>query len=582
LKDPEVPLVITEGELKAACGCAHGIPVIGLGGVWNFQSARLGLALLPELAATVWEGRFVAICYDSDSNDGTKGDVQQAQYRLTRQLAARGARVHHVDLPPINGTKVGLDDYIVAQGVTAFEELIAQAEEMQYSEELHKLNDEVAYIRASQEMVELRTGIVMSADKFTNVAYRPRRYIERVGDKTTMKYAAKEWLEWPYRNEVHKLTYRPGNAQITDEREYNLWTPPPLIPVKGNVRPWLDMTDRLLEGLSPSNILWVRRWFAAPLQQPDRKLRSAVFLWGVQGAGKGLLGATMQRLYGEAYLLIKDEDIAGRFTYWAHRRQFIHIDEMEQSTKRELSTKLKSMITRDQVTIELKMVAPYTIPDRLVFFFNSNSGNGIYIDPGDDRRFFVHKVPEEKLSRRAADEYFDWLDNKGGAAAVLHYLMYELDMGDFNWNGDVPRTAAKDALDEANFSELEAICHRIAQDRALELSGRASELHLVTTKELLKLLDPDGKKKWTPNYLSTCLRRTGFKLTANGLNNVTVTTTSPGGQNIKATRERVWAICREPECEKLSAAKATEQYASEHNVIDPAKFSAENAKRKAN
>ena len=35
--DPAVPLVITEGEKKAAAAVANGIACIGLGGVWNFR-----------------------------------------------------------------------------------------------------------------------------------------------------------------------------------------------------------------------------------------------------------------------------------------------------------------------------------------------------------------------------------------------------------------------------------------------------------------------------------------------------------------------------------------------------------------
>ena len=31
LSDPHQPLCITEGEIKAACGCAHGITTLGLG-----------------------------------------------------------------------------------------------------------------------------------------------------------------------------------------------------------------------------------------------------------------------------------------------------------------------------------------------------------------------------------------------------------------------------------------------------------------------------------------------------------------------------------------------------------------------
>jgi hypothetical protein len=50
-RDPKRALVITEGELKAACAAKHGIPTAGLGGVWNFRAAVAGYAFLPSLEA---------------------------------------------------------------------------------------------------------------------------------------------------------------------------------------------------------------------------------------------------------------------------------------------------------------------------------------------------------------------------------------------------------------------------------------------------------------------------------------------------------------------------------------------------
>ena len=111
--DPARELCITEGELKAAAASLAGFPTVGLSGVDCFGSRRAGVGFLPELAAINYSGRKVVVAYDSDITD--KPEVQQALKRLAIQLAARGALVHVVTLPPgPDGAKVGLDDFLLA------------------------------------------------------------------------------------------------------------------------------------------------------------------------------------------------------------------------------------------------------------------------------------------------------------------------------------------------------------------------------------------------------------------------------------------------------------------------------------
>ena len=64
--DPSVSLVITEGELKAACACSLGVPCIGLGGVYNWRAGKQGQELIPDLEAFRWEDRHLVLCFDSD------------------------------------------------------------------------------------------------------------------------------------------------------------------------------------------------------------------------------------------------------------------------------------------------------------------------------------------------------------------------------------------------------------------------------------------------------------------------------------------------------------------------------------
>jgi predicted P-loop ATPase len=113
LEDTARPIVITEGELKAAAGAKHGFPTIGLGGVWSFMAGKMDYELLPELHVP-WELRQVYIAFDSDI--AIKPEVQNALSALTARLIKRGALVYRIDLPQPDDLKVGLDDYLLTKG----------------------------------------------------------------------------------------------------------------------------------------------------------------------------------------------------------------------------------------------------------------------------------------------------------------------------------------------------------------------------------------------------------------------------------------------------------------------------------
>jgi P4 family phage/plasmid primase-like protien len=119
----ETPLIITEGEKKALKGCLERFPTIGLGGVWCFK--RDG-QLLPELQRFAWKGRPVSVVFDSDA--ASNPHIGHAQRSLAKLLVERGAEVSIVSLPDTDdGTKQGLDDFLVRQGADALEALLEQA-----------------------------------------------------------------------------------------------------------------------------------------------------------------------------------------------------------------------------------------------------------------------------------------------------------------------------------------------------------------------------------------------------------------------------------------------------------------------
>jgi predicted P-loop ATPase len=140
LKNPELPIVLTEGEFKTLAlsrlarwnnaGTPRFLP-IGIAGVFNWRGI-VGKATgadghplyikgpIPDLDWIQWKGRNVTIAFDADA--GTKEQVRFARADLARHLRQRGAVVGFYQWELAQGK--GIDDHLACVGPdTVLEEL---------------------------------------------------------------------------------------------------------------------------------------------------------------------------------------------------------------------------------------------------------------------------------------------------------------------------------------------------------------------------------------------------------------------------------------------------------------------------
>jgi hypothetical protein len=164
LLDAAVDLWITEGWKKADSLAAAGKCVIALGGVWNWchkdAEGNSGVPLddwqpiLPSL-----DGRRVFICYDSDAVSNPS--VGLAERRLANYLRKHGAWVSIVRLPAEpDGSKNGVDDFIVRHGVDALDELVEVATDASSDRE-RMLR---ARVRQLEQLLSAQSGVLRNAD----------------------------------------------------------------------------------------------------------------------------------------------------------------------------------------------------------------------------------------------------------------------------------------------------------------------------------------------------------------------------------------------------------------------------------
>lgn len=577
MQEPDIPICITEGELKAACGSANsGLPTLGLGGVYNWRSAKQNLPLIPDLEGFKWAGRTVYLCFDSDA--ATNPMVALAAAQLSRTLTDRGAKMYNVELPAApDGSKQGLDDFAYAQGPEALVALLSTkaqktTKEVSASLDLHRMNLEVALVANGSQIIQLHSGQVLSPREFTDVQYKDWKYTEQKakGDGVTMvtKYTAKEWMEWPFRLKLKALAYHPGAERITEEAEYNTWHPYLVEPAKGSVTPWLELLSTLTGNAEPRHVEWLRQWFAYPLAHPGSKLYTAVIIWGRHtGTGKTLLGTTMRRIYGKNYRPITKTDLESQFNDWAAGHQFIVGDEISTGNKRSLTDSLKDIITREEAVVNVKYQKPYTVRDYNNYYFTSNHCDAFFIED-QDRRYFVHEAAAQAAPPEFYERYVRWLDQEGGAAALLHYFLHDVDLGAFDPKGRAPLTQSKLTMIQDGKSDLGEWVSRLKDTPDAVLRGSKGVLPYAfyTIQDLMKLCvgNDEGKKRIETSWLSRELRTAGFHQVASGSNNCMV----------DGARTKLWIV---RDCDRLriiGPAAASKMYAEERIGHGP-KFTAE-------
>jgi hypothetical protein len=511
IEDAKKSIIVTEGELKAACATKLGYPTIGLGGVWSFKSKKKERDFIEDLEQIEWQGRSTFLCFDSDATTNPK--VMQAECALARELDRRGAKVYIARLPALSkGGKTGIDDYLMSRrgGVKRFMRLLGKAEEWSKSAALREFNNEVILIRDPGVCVIRATGQRVDTNTLVHTLYANRVYwkaspTEKDPLRRVEASVPADWIKWEGRAEAEKMTYRPGEGEITSSKEYNMWKGWGTNPVKGDVEPWTKLLDYAFKDADPRDRKWFEQWCAYPIQHPGTKLYTACVLWSVkQGTGKSLIGYTLGRIYGDNYIEIKDHDIESTFNSFMVNKQFILGDEITGTDglmRRKLANKLKGMITQLKATVNQKYVSTYEIPDCVNYLFTSQHCDAFFIENAD-RRFFVNEIRGMPLPLGWYRKTYDpWYKSKAGIEA-LHYHLLHLDCRGFDPHAPAPMTDSKRTMIEEGRSDLMDWIESVSQYNGAK--------KLMTSEEVLVLALGQGKTMWSKNGITRALHSAGY------------------------------------------------------------------------
>lgn len=154
-------ILITEGEKKAAAGCHFGFPTCAVGGVWNWRTRTVilpeGTQLLKnrdnQIIAKIESGASVPPTSDKraflanglealmrlvvehdlqvvlafDTDNPLNKDVEAAAAELAFEFRINGiptSRIRQLHLPVNPGKKMGLDDFLIAHGAEALDQVL--------------------------------------------------------------------------------------------------------------------------------------------------------------------------------------------------------------------------------------------------------------------------------------------------------------------------------------------------------------------------------------------------------------------------------------------------------------------------
>ncbi|MEA5527904.1 DUF3854 domain-containing protein, partial [Nodularia spumigena] len=114
----EIPIILCEGEKKAACLLSLGFVAIALPGIWNGRVGKQDFdeRLHPDLVPLAQAGRKFIILFDHETSDKTRWSVYQATIRTGKVIEAAGCTCEVASLP---GPEKGVDDFVVGRGKDA-------------------------------------------------------------------------------------------------------------------------------------------------------------------------------------------------------------------------------------------------------------------------------------------------------------------------------------------------------------------------------------------------------------------------------------------------------------------------------
>lgn len=257
-----------------------------------------------------------------------------------------------------------------------------------------------------------------------------------------------------YMNTVANVMFWPCDDRIITHRALdfvNVFRPHDLTPVAAATPDAETAVQRIIDhayGLitEPGEAELLLDFLAYVYQNPGKRVRWAILLFGIQGNGKSFWVELMKRLLGHNAGEVAGTTVAQRFTGWAIDKLFIAIEEIRvpSESKYAVLDKLKPFISNNEINVEQKGQDDRVVPNFASYLLLTNHDDALPLDD-DDRRYCVIETRHRTKADIPSPEYFaalfDALDDH--IEAIAHYFATRQISLAFNPNGRAPETSGK-------------------------------------------------------------------------------------------------------------------------------------------
>jgi hypothetical protein len=265
---------------------------------------------------------------------------------------------------------------------------------------------------------------------------------------------AATWLD--ANRAVEQMTRAPGKPMEIRDRliadggwinrpgctTFNLYRPPALKPVAGDVTPWLNHV-RYVFGDDADHII---NWLAHRVQFPDQKINHALVLGGPQGIGKDTMIEPVKAAVGPWNCSeVSPQQMLGRFNGFV-KSVILRISEardLGDTDRYGFYEHMKTLTAAppDVLRVDEKHMREHAVLNVCGVIITTNNKDSLHL-PSDDRRHFV------AWSLRKKDDFlpdywtavYRWFAS-GGNEIVAHYLA-DLDLSGFDAKAPPPKTQA--------------------------------------------------------------------------------------------------------------------------------------------
>jgi len=253
--------------------------------------------------------------------------------------------------------------------------------------------------------------------------------------------ASQAWIHSPNRRSYQSVVFDPSTEERNVKGHYNLWHGFGVKPKKGD---WSLMEKHIVSVMAKDNVdsaAYITMWLAWAVQNPNKQAESALVFKGKRGSGKGSLGNTLMKLFGQhAIHLSNTHLLTGRFSRHFESCAFVFADEAIWAGDKAAEQQLKRMITEPTLAIEGKNRDAFMAPNYLKIMMASNEEWVAPVGP-DERRFAAFNVSPDRVKDEAYfGALYAQLEN-GGYEAMLYDLL-KMDLEDWHPRQNIPDTEA--------------------------------------------------------------------------------------------------------------------------------------------